>query len=57
MLAEVEEEMALDGKDKDDEVKKAIQTKFHNIIQHNGEKLMELLAELKEEADDDYIGS
>ena len=50
-----EEEMAVDAEDEDDEVKKVIQTTFHDIIQHDEEELMELLAELKDEADDDYI--
>ena len=47
-----EEEMAVDAEDEDDEVKKVIQTTFPGIIQHDEE----LLAELKDETDDEYIG-
>ena len=52
-----EEEMAVDAEDEEDEIKKVIQTTFHGIIQHDEEELMELLADLKDEADDDYIGT
>ena len=37
-------------------LKKVIQPPFHDIIQHDEEELMELVGELKDEADnDDYI--
>ena len=50
--------MAVDAEDVDDEVKNVIQSTFHDIIQHDEEELVELLAELKDEADsDDYIGT
>ena len=56
--AKEEEEMDVDAADKDDEVKKVIQSTFHDIIQHDEEELMELLAELKDETDnDDNIGT
>ena len=54
LVDDVEEEMAADAED--NEVKKVIQSTFHDIIQHDEEELMELLAGLKDEAgNDDYI--
>ena len=51
-----EEEIAVDAEDK--EVKKVIQSTFHDIIHYDEEELMELLAELKDEADNDgYINT
>ena len=56
--AKEQEEMAVDTEDEDNEVKKVIQSTFHDIIQLGEEELMELLAELKDEADnDDYINT
>ena len=52
-----DEEMAVDAENEDDTVRKVIQTAFHDIIQHDEGELRELLAELKNEADDDYIGT
>ena len=45
--------MVVDTEDEDDEVKNVIQSTFHDVIQHEEEELMELLADLKDEADND----
>ena len=50
-------EMDVDAEDEDDIVKKVFQTAFHDIIQHDEGELRELLADLKNEADDDCIGT